>query len=529
MKQLSSIVGPQQDGPRFFDFIFRNKENRRWGLLALGLSIIGWAFFKWVYPNPNLVLDSYCLLRGAIYNSNVEIWPVGYSKFLILLGFISHSPLLLVWVQYMGMVLACLFFFFTLLYIFNPGKWVKWSMFVFLFINPLFYYINNFVLTDGLYTTLSVAWFTLLIWVVFRPKDYMIWVHAALLLALFSIRYNALFYPLVAAVAFFLSGFRLWKKIVAVALAAGLVVAFVQFTSNEMERETGTRGFTVFSAWKIANNALYAYGHYYKEDTRPAPAEFGPLDTLIRRSFDANGVDNMFDYNSTTFGSMYMFHPYSPLTTYMSWKLDEPCAFITLKQSMPMSPLYGAYGTYLVKRNPWAFTQWFLLPNLQRHFLPPMESYGNAAPFRIFKSRLRTLGLSWFGNVTSLDCRSFGLNLRDILLIPAMPVACLVQLVFWLSAIGVWYAKFYKQASPLYNRLSLLVLALAVIEFGFSITSAGIVMRYLLFILSVQLCFTLIMGEHLVKMEKIRKLFKEPAAASSESKDYADSPHIAQS
>lgn len=509
MKQTASIVGPQQQGPRFFDFIFRNQENRRWCWAALGLSIIGWCLFKWVYPNPNMVLDSYCLVRGAISGANVEVWPIGYSKFLILLGYLSHSAMLLVWVQYMGMVLACMYFFFTLLYIFNPGKWVKAGMFVFLFANPLFYYINNFVLTDGLYTTLSVAWFTLLIWVVFRPKDYMIWVHALLLLVLFSIRYNAMFYPFIAAAAFLFSSFRLWKKLVAMVLAGGMVLGFIVFTRNEMKQATGVSGFTVFSDWKILNNALFGYGHFYKTDPRPVPVEFAPLDSLIRLSFDVNGPDDMYNYGAITSGSMYMFHPYSPLTLYMSEQEQRSTSFIILDQSMPMSPLYGAYGKYLVRWHPFAFVRYFLLPNVQRHLLPPMESYASPSPFILHKDKV--LGkptADWF-HLTTLECRSFGVSLRDMLLVPAMALTGIIQVAFLIVVVGVLYTRLYKTQPPLSNKVLLLVLLFTCAEFAFSVTSAGIVLRYLLLILAIELCFTLVVGEQLLKTDKIQKLLHQ--------------------
>ena len=41
-------------------------------------------------------------------------------------------------------------------------------LFLFLFLNPLFLYCSNFIMSDPLFTTLSIGWLVQLIWLIQR-------------------------------------------------------------------------------------------------------------------------------------------------------------------------------------------------------------------------------------------------------------------------------------------------------------------------------------------------------------------------
>src|ERR1700733_1361986 len=174
----------------FGNFIWNVRCNRRYLIGAVGFSILLMGIFKALYPYAKLVLDSYFYIKAAAGNWDVNAWPIGYSKFLRVFGWFSHSPLLLVWWQYLFLAFSNALFFFTLLYFFRPGKMVSNVLFVFLFLNPLFLYLSNLIMADTLFTGLSLLWITQLIWIIYRPRPYMIVTHAVLLLVTFTVRYN---------------------------------------------------------------------------------------------------------------------------------------------------------------------------------------------------------------------------------------------------------------------------------------------------------------------------------------------------
>lgn len=64
-----------------------------------------------LYPFPNFLPDSYSYIDAAYNNVNINMWPVGYSKFLRLISVFNRSDTGLVIVQYVLLQLAILFFF----------------------------------------------------------------------------------------------------------------------------------------------------------------------------------------------------------------------------------------------------------------------------------------------------------------------------------------------------------------------------------------------------------------------------------
>ncbi len=142
----------------FFAFIWNIRANRIYLLLGIAFSILGITFFKMLYRYPNMVLDSYFYVQAAASGADINIWPIGYSKFIQGVGLLSHSPVLLVWVQYLFFEFTALYFFFTLLYFFELSNPARLVLFIFLFVNPLFLYCCNLIFSDPLFITLSLLW-----------------------------------------------------------------------------------------------------------------------------------------------------------------------------------------------------------------------------------------------------------------------------------------------------------------------------------------------------------------------------------
>jgi hypothetical protein len=78
--------------------------------------------------------------------------------------------------------------------------------------NPLSLHLSNMVNSDGLFLALSIMWFALLLWIIYKPSNKIIYWHTILLFAAFTVRYNALVYPLIALLAFRLSKLSLRKN-----------------------------------------------------------------------------------------------------------------------------------------------------------------------------------------------------------------------------------------------------------------------------------------------------------------------------
>src|SRR5580658_2026105 len=139
-------------------------EDRRYFWAGLGVSVVLFVVFKLFYPFPNMVMDSYVYLKAAVLDLSANSFPIGYSKFLQVLIYLDCSANWIVAVQFLILDAACLLFFLTIGYFFRPSRIVLIILWIFLFCNPLLYYLSNFIMSDTLFTALSLFWVTQLIW-----------------------------------------------------------------------------------------------------------------------------------------------------------------------------------------------------------------------------------------------------------------------------------------------------------------------------------------------------------------------------
>lgn len=484
----------------FGHFIWRIRRNRRYLIGALGFSILLMGLFKALYPYPNLVLDSYFYIKAAAENWDVNAWPIGYSKFLRVFGWFSHSPLLLVWWQYLFLEFSNALFFFTLLYFFRPGKLVANVLFIFLFVNPLFLYLSNLIMADTLFTGLSILWITQLLWIIYRPRPYMIVTHAVLLLITFTVRYNALYYPFVATLAFILSRQRVWVKLTGIGLQFALLSCFILFNNSRMAAVTGERQFSAFGGWKIANDALFMYAHIHPPQGDPVPEKFRPLDKMVRQYFDYTHDPGDLNQRDVFWGSTYMFNGYSPLMQYMVRQgyNDSNFNFINSRPWAKVAPLYSEYGSWLIRKYPVAYFQYFLWPNTIRYAFPTLEIFEARTPFYLRDDDLGVPAKAWFGLKTlTIDASLIDLRTQLISLYPL--VSGLVLFAFLIGIAGFFIIRGGKKVSRPYLYSLVLIGCLWLANLGFSVIAAAVVFRYLAFIFIVGFAFTLLLFEFILQ------------------------------
>jgi hypothetical protein len=308
-----------------------------WG--AICCSLLLFPIFKSIYPYPQIIFDSYNYIEAAQLNWDFNAWPIGYSKFLQFFGFFSHSALALVCFQYLFLQSSFIFFFFTWVYFFNPGKYVKFILFLALFVNPLYIYCSNLILSDALFVGLSICWITQLLWIICRPKPYMIFSHSIIIIVAFTIRYNALYYPIVSALAFLLSKQNVLRKIIGIALPCVLFGLFIGYTGNQIAKVTGRREFSPFAGWKLANDAIYVYAHVPAEKRQQVPEKFKALDKKIQQHFSTTKNKADFLEDDFSYGSFYMFYQESPLVLYMDSLYGSGFPFLNTKKWLTVAPL----------------------------------------------------------------------------------------------------------------------------------------------------------------------------------------------
>ncbi|RBL89103.1 hypothetical protein [Chitinophaga flava] len=466
----------------FRQYIMKEADNRRYLKIAAAGLILQLVIFKILYPFGDYFSDSYSYLYAAITKMKVNLWPIGYTYFLRLFHHISHSDTALVAFQYLLAQCSALYLFFTAGYLFQMSEQVRKVVFYVLVFNPLILYICNYISSDGLFLALSLIWFTQLLWLIYRPTLWLILAHTVIIAIAFTVRYNAMYYPLITALALVLSSQKIYYKILGIILPLVLIYSFVNFTSEESRKITGTRQFSVFGGWQMANNALYMFPHL-KEFPEP-PADCKAFHQEVVYFFTRVAAHTM--PVSPIDGAVYLKHPNAPLKHYMAKQYGTKTDSTGGIQSWgSVSPIYAEYGSYMIRQHPFYFARYFLLPNTFNYFIPPLEKL---TEYNLGTDEAAPVAIFWF-NYSSKKLSAVSLNGQKGLLFFFPILFGLLNLLFIWIIIRWLISKAYKEANISTKKALWLVLATLLVNAGFSILASPIVFRYQVFAMIICLVF----------------------------------------
>lgn len=471
-------------------FFLHNKTHRRLWVAALVSTLIQWILFKQLYPYPDFFSDSYSYMEAAATHATVNIWPIGYSWFLRLVHNISWSATVLVTLQYFLLIAGELVLFFTLLHFYQPNRTTRRLLWVFFFCNPLLLYVSNYVSSDSLFTALSLLWFTQLLWIIHRPVWYQVITHAVLLALAFCVRYNALYYPLIAAVALFLCRLPKVAKWGGLALSLLLIAGFIRYTGSQAKALTGTRQFSVFSGWQLGNNALYVYPHL----KIPLHVFSGKAGDFNRRT-----VKPFFDTChpaireiSPIDGAFFIRMPTAPLKRYYADYIQKNKPRTDFEAWGGVSPVFSDFGSTIIKNYPFAYTQYYLLPNSVNYFLPPLEKL---EVYNIGIPQVLPVAQYWFRYKTPYIYAKLSPQFQGLLLFVFPPFFLVLNIGFVLYFIALLVKRKKWQLPLLQWQYFLLAGALFIANAAFSILASPVVLRYQVFAMLVLFSFAAILAE----------------------------------
>jgi len=499
----------------FLEFIWKDQQNRKVLFRALCLSIISFILFKLLYPYPDFFSDSYSYISAASTNMDISIWPIGYSKFLALFHALTYSDIAFVAFQYFSLQLAAIYFYFTILYFYNTSSITQKALFIFIFINPLSLYLCNTINSDALFAALSILWFTQLIWILHKPLLYQIFIQGILLFLCFTVRNNAYYYPLIAILAFFLSR-HTWKaKALGIILPFFLIVPFVIHTRTEAFKLTGTRQFSLFTGWQLANNALYIYDQIEVDSSALPTAEARELNRLSLgfvayynspdyRPFLESFVGNFFIKQSDAPLKQYYFHHFQ------SAKTEQQVVANWGEASAAFEP----FGKYIISHHPIAYVRYFMLPNTLHYFLPPLS---HIEVYNYGENNIDPKAQVWF-HYPKPEVHCFSHNLQGLLIIYEA-LFLLFNLYYLLQFIK--HLRRDKIIASFINIYSShwLTAGFILLNFGFSVFATLNILRYQIVPMLLLLAFGLLASDYLEETEKKRK----PRSQINVSKDFLTS------
>lgn len=460
---------------------------------------LGFIMFKMQYPYPNFRGDSASYIAAAYLHADAAEWPVGYSKFLSLIHIFSHSDSVTVSIQYLLLELSALLFIYSLRYLMKSSKITFSILFAFVVFNPLFLHLGNYIMSDALFISLSLLWITQLIWIIYRPSAVQIISHALLLLLLFTVRYNALFYPLISSISLILSPMRRRLKILGITTSIVFVGLFICYTESKFKELTGVRQFSPFSGWQLANNALYMYREIQLPSSDRVPTRFHELDSVIRHSFMSARKENVI--LNPFIKDYYIWDPSSPLMQYLKykWKGDTTTNMFTKWASM--GPIFSTYGSYLIREHPFKYLKYFVSPNIQNFFFPYIADLGyyNQGSIRIDPRIAK-----WF-DYRTLEMTNVPGNFELSIIHPYPIFMAITNFLFLLSIFLSLKFNNFSTSNKFFNYAILVISSFWLFNFIFSISASSIEIRYQVFQLIINFSFSILLIELFIKSSHRQK------------------------
>jgi hypothetical protein len=494
MNTLPNVIVSEQT---FAQFFFHNRWNRIILYLAGAAIILQFAIFKYLYPFANYIHDdSFYYLNAAYENLTIDFYPIGYSKFLRLVSVFAKPDLVLVSLQYLLIQCSTLFLLFTVFYFYKAGRVTQAILLCFMVFNPLLLHLGNMISSDGLFLALSMTWFALLLWIIYKPSNKIIFWHAIVLFAAFIVRYNALIYPFIAALAFGLSKLTLRKKVTGLGLGLLLIGWFVGLSMFQFKKLTGYWQFSPFSGWLIANNALYAYREVDSADRKPVPVKFRALDNKIRKFYDSNP-----DLPVGESGA-YMWIPSFPLLQY------PDNLFKTKDSSRPnfknwacLGPFYNSYGLYIIQKYPIHFLRRFVWHNFLNYLSPDVEFLGY---YNTRHSTVPESAVKWFGYKNN-QVKTRIKNGKALILAPYPSFVSIINLLMFLGFLSYLLLKGW-QNNPLFSKGILLAGFVWIANAVFTIFTCFAALRFQSFPIFLNTTFSLLLIDWMAQLIQRLKL-----------------------
>jgi hypothetical protein len=471
-------------GP-FPQFLLSGK-NRWFLLLAPLVGLLYFFLLRYLYPIASYYSDSFTWVGGANTGQPVTIRPIAYSKLLMFFKYLSTSEVAVVAAQYFSNLVVNLFLFFTCTFLFNFKRGLQILLYVLLIINPFYLFYSNYISSDAFFCCATVLWFTLLIWIINRASWKLMIAQLLVLAFAFALRYNAIFFPAIAAIAIALSQQTIARKLVGIALPVLVITGLILFTKYHTKKFTGTDTFSAFSGWQLANDALHVLQHDKIDTTTIKDKEVKHFTSFVLHYFDTAKQT----YPDSGATAVFMWHPYSPLKRYMTVYSTNRSYF---KVWNHLGPVYSKFGKTIILQRPATYLRYFVLPNSKAYLFSSLEIYETYMENRDTMPPIVTKYYKYKSNKTPKhhpQVYSFVFEPMKFL----FPVINIMFLV-----LGAWYmiSRKYLQQSKLFNQVLLSFAALFLANIFFIVFLAPSVLRYHIFIITLSFPLLLYMVQQL--------------------------------
>jgi len=465
-------------------------QNLKLTIILTILLLIQWAIFKVLYPYPSFFSDSYSYIYAAYARMDVNLWPIGYSRFLFLFHKITHSPTALTSFQFLFLGIVSLYLYHTLVFFLHLGKVSRIVIMTILFFDPLNLYLSNFISSDGLFAALSLLWLTESLWIIYRPNFYHLIALTLACFIAFTFRYNAMIYPLISLPMFLFVKHNVSFKLTGAIIGPTLIILFITFSSSAAQKMSGTPQFPpILGGWQWANNALYMREFIVEDSTKFPNAQLAELDRLARDFY--REVPLQYRDLPNHVGNFFIQAPYAPLKQYMGLHFGSDNTYGGMAAWAKAAPVFKQYGIYLIKRHPTSYFQHYLLLNTKNYLMPPLEKL---SIYNLGEDNISNVGKKWF-DYPNNKVNAVSKTVQGDILI-AHPLIFLFLNLFFVGQIFFFIkSRAFTRSEQRFRAVIGLLTSLIILNAGFSIFANIICFRYQVFPMIVLTVASLLFAE----------------------------------
>jgi hypothetical protein len=377
----------------FFSYLKQSSVKKELYIIG-GLYFLVYFVLTYLYPYPDGISDSGGYVLAAFQNKYMGFRPFGYSRFLIMLHGFSSSMGFIVFVQYFLNALASMFFVFTLKYFFRiPNKFISIAFDVLAFGSVSVLYLTNTILSDSLFTSLTLIWAALGLWILrtdkLLPKVFLFIFQCICLGFLLNVRYTGIFYVIVQFLIIIFSFYK-EKQLIGLGLAVVTILIGFGFYKGQIEKTknlVGIEAFSGFSGWQVANNAMHVIHHVDLQPERISDARTRDFATFVKNN------DSLVNIPEGTATAKLMWDKNSPLKIYNSLNIQTNNVTYLYSYTDLGSNVYNKFGNHVMTHYPFAFFRYYLWPNIQGTIYPKADQVFRTFNTEAISADLRT---NWF-------------------------------------------------------------------------------------------------------------------------------------
>lgn len=498
-KPIKKVPAPQKSSSSFIRFVFTDRANLIFLFSGILIGVLYAVLLLQLFPKPSCYFDSGTYVQAARDNPAVSFRPLGYSDFLRFFHNITPSSTFLVMVQYGCNVIANLFLFFSLIYFFPISKWFRWALFILLAANPLYLLYSNYLLSEAFFCSLTVLWFTSLLWIIRSPNWFSFALQLFMLLLVFKLRYNAVLFPLFSTAAIVLSPQASWKKAIGIALSFIIIIATVRNISRKTEEATGTKVFSAFGGWQLATNALNVVEHTEMDTSSFSSFESKELYLRSRTYFDsiAKAKPDTGDTEIKINGS-YLWDPNTPLRAYLPYYAQKKYITSYFKAWTALGPVFSDFGKDVIIHNPIQYTRYYLIPNSKDYWYPPLEAYEDYNNKKEVNDTIYRQYYHYANDSTNLS----HVKIHNAVMHPWKYLFPVVNIAFLLLVLAYFAFGVFRKAGRFFTTSLLFLCAFYVYNYFFSVGLAPTVFRYHVWIITLCIAWVCLLAYYLLPSKK---------------------------